>query len=172
MRPQSCATSRPDLQNSGTSRSSSTLPHKGELVAHLFKGLERIEEAREQLTGRSFMAGLFVGRPDFSLLLPPEESPKQKAAWEEYRPRLETFLKTHVDPDEIERTAKIPDSVLKGLFALGAFGMKIPKEYGGLGFSYTNYGRALMLIASWSNILALDRKSTRLNSSHQLSSYA
>ena len=124
-------------------------------MAHLFKGLERIEEARERLTGRSFMAGLFVGRPDFTLLLLPEESPEHKAAWEEYRPRLETFLKTQVDPEEIERTAKIPDSVLKGLFALGAFGMKIPKEYGGLGFSYTNYGRALMLMASWSNILAL-----------------
>jgi len=124
-------------------------------VAHLFKGLERIEEARERLTGHSFMAGLFVGRPDFSLLLTQEESPEEKAAWERYRPRLETFLKTHVDPDEIERTAKIPDSVLKGLFALGAFGMKIPKEYGGLGFSCTNYGRALMLMASWSNILAL-----------------
>ncbi|MCI0426518.1 MAG: acyl-CoA dehydrogenase family protein [Nitrospiraceae bacterium] len=124
-------------------------------MAHLFKGLERIEEARERLTGHSFMAGLFVGRPDFSLLLPPEESPEQNAAGEEYRLRLETFLKTHVDPDEIERTAKIPDSVLKGLFALGTFGMKIPKEYGGLGFSYTNYGRALMLMASWSNILAL-----------------
>lgn len=124
-------------------------------MAHLFKGLERIEEARERMTGHSFMAGLFVGGPDFSLLLPPEESPEQKAAWESYRPRLETFLKTQVDPDEIERTAKIPDSVLKGLFALGAFGMKIPTEYGGLGFSYTNYGRALMLMASWSNILAL-----------------
>jgi alkylation response protein AidB-like acyl-CoA dehydrogenase len=124
-------------------------------VTHLFKGLERIEEARERLTGRSFMAGLFVGRPDFSLLLPPKESPEQQAVWEEYRPRLEIFLRAHVDPDEIERTAKIPNSVLKGLFALGAFGMKIPKEYGGLGFSYTNYGRALMLIASWSNILAL-----------------
>ncbi len=124
-------------------------------MAQLFKGLERIEEARERLTGQSFMAGLFVGRPDFALLLTPEESPEQKAAWEQYRPRLETFLRTHVDPDEIERTAKIPNSVLKGLFALGAFGMKIPEEYGGLGFSYTNYGRALMLMASWSNILAL-----------------
>ena len=121
----------------------------------LFKGLERIEEARERVTGYSFMAGLFEGKPDFSLLLAPEESREQTAAWDEFRPRLETFLTTHVDPDEIERTAKIPDSVLRGLFALGAFGMKIPLEYGGLGFSYTNYGRALMLIASWSNILAL-----------------
>ena len=44
---------------------------------------------------------------------------------------------------------------MKGLFTLGAFGMKIPSQYGGLGFSYTNYGRALMLMASWSNALAL-----------------
>lgn len=124
-------------------------------MADLFKGLERIEEARERLAGHSFMAGLFAGRPDFSLLLPPEESPEQRAAWEAFRPRLETFLAAQVDPDDIERTATIPDSVFKGLFALGAFGMKIPKEYGGLGFSYMNYGRALMLIASWSNSLAL-----------------
>ena len=55
----------------------------------------------------------------------------------------------------LERTAKIPDPVIRGLFSIGAFAMKIPKEYGGLGFSYQNYGRALMLIAGWSNILAL-----------------
>ncbi|MCS6898093.1 MAG: acyl-CoA dehydrogenase family protein [Nitrospira sp.] len=124
-------------------------------MASLFKGFERIEEARERLTGESFMAGLFVGRPDFSLLLHPEEPPDHLAAWEAYRPRLVSFLTTHVDPDEIERTAKIPESVLKGLFALGAFAMKIPPAYGGLGFSYTNYGRALTLMASWSNVLAL-----------------
>ncbi|MDC8447968.1 MAG: acyl-CoA dehydrogenase family protein [Nitrospira sp.] len=124
-------------------------------MATLFKEFERIEAAREPLAGRSFMVGLFAGKPDFSLLLTPEESPEEQADWEEFRPRLETFLMTQVDPDEIERTAKIPDSVLKGLFALGAFGMKIPKQYGGLGFSHTNYGRALMLMASWSNALSL-----------------
>lgn len=124
-------------------------------MANLFKGFERIEEARERLTGQSFMVGLFAGKPDFSLLLMPQESSEEKVAWEEFRPRLEAFLTTHVDPDEIERTGKIPDSVIKGLFAIGAFGMKIPQQYGGLGFSYTNYGRALTLMASWSNALAL-----------------
>ncbi|MCP9469841.1 MAG: acyl-CoA dehydrogenase family protein [Nitrospira sp.] len=124
-------------------------------MTSLFKGFERIEEARERLTGLSFMAGLFMGRPDFALLLHPEEPPEQVAAWESYRPRLISFLTTEVDPDEIERTGKIPESVFKGLFALGAFAMKIPPAYGGLGFSYTNYGRALTLMASWSNVLAL-----------------
>ena len=124
-------------------------------MAELFKGLERIEEARERLTGASFMAGVFLGRPDFALLLPPPEPPEERAAGEAYCRTVEAFLKSHVDPEEIERTAKIPEAVLKGLFELGAFGMKIPREYGGLGFSYTNYGRVLTLIAGWSNILSL-----------------
>ncbi|MCP9439285.1 MAG: acyl-CoA dehydrogenase family protein [Nitrospira sp.] len=124
-------------------------------MASLFKGFERIEEARERLTGQSFLAGLFMGRPDFSLLIPPSEPPDQVTIWESYQPRLVSFLTTQVDPDEIERTGKIPDTVLEGLFSLGAFAMKIPPAYGGLGFSYTNYGRALTLIASWSNVLAL-----------------
>jgi alkylation response protein AidB-like acyl-CoA dehydrogenase len=124
-------------------------------MSELFKGLERIEEARERPTGASFMAGLYDGRPDFTLLFPADEPPEERAAGEAYCDTIRSFLITHVDPDEIERTAKIPEYVLKGLFQLGAFGMKVPKEYGGLGFSYRNYGRVLTLIAGWSNILAL-----------------
>jgi hypothetical protein len=124
-------------------------------MSQLFKGMERMEEAREQMAGESFMAGLFMGNPNFNLLFPPEEPVEDKEIGEEYCKKIEEFLKRHVDPDEIERIAKIPESVLKGMLDLGAFGMKIPKEYGGLGFSYTNYGRVLMLISSWSNILAL-----------------
>jgi alkylation response protein AidB-like acyl-CoA dehydrogenase len=124
-------------------------------MSSLFKGLEKIEEARERISGHSFMAGLFGGRPDFALLLPPDESPEERDIGVAYCRRIETFLRQHVDPDEIERTAKIPEAVLRGLFEIGAFGMKIPKQYGGLGFSYTNYGRVLTLMASWSNVLAL-----------------
>ena len=124
-------------------------------MSELFKGLERIEEARERLTGSSFMAGVFVGRPDFNLLFPSPETVEERAEGEAYCRKIEAFLKSQVDADEIERMAKIPDTVIKGLLDLGAFGMKIPRQYGGLGFSYTNYGRVLTLIASASNILSL-----------------
>lgn len=124
-------------------------------MSTLFKGFERIEEARERFTGVSFMTGLYDGRPDFDLLLTPPEPPDEKAAGEAFCKQVEIFLHHQVDPEEIERQAKIPESVIQGLFKLGAFGMKIPKAYGGLGFSYTNYGRVLTLIAGWSNILAL-----------------
>jgi hypothetical protein len=124
-------------------------------VPELLKGFERLQEARARMTGASFMSGLYEGRPDFELLVPLEEPQEEREAGEAYCRTIESFLTTQVDPDEIERTAKIPEHVLQGLFALGAFGMKIPKEYGGLGFSYKNYGRVLTLIAGWSNSLAL-----------------
>jgi len=124
-------------------------------MSQLFKGLERLEEARERIAGASFMTGLYEGRPDFDLLLPPEEPAGERAVGEAYCRTIQSFLTDHVDPDEIERTAKIPDSVLQGLFKLGAFGMKIPKEYGGLGLSYKNYGRVLTLMAGWNHALAL-----------------
>lgn len=124
-------------------------------MSKLFAGLERIEASRENIKGLSFLSGLFLGRPQFDILLPPPEPPEEKAAGEAFCAEVEAFLKNHVDADEIERSGVIPDHVIKGLLEIGAFGMKIPKEYGGLGFSHKNYGRVLTLIASWSNILSL-----------------
>lgn len=124
-------------------------------MSKLFKGLEQVEAARESIKGKSFMSGLFLGKPQFETLLPPPEPESEKAEGEAFCRIVEDFLKNHVDADEIERSGEIPEHVIKGLLDLGAFGMKIPKEYGGLGFSHTNYGRVLTLIASWSNILSL-----------------
>ncbi len=67
-------------------------------MSTLFKGLERIEEARERFTGESFMAGLYDGRPDFDLLLPPPEPPEEKDAGEAFCRQVEAFLIREVDP--------------------------------------------------------------------------
>src|SRR5438445_7583811 len=123
-------------------------------MSELFKGLERIEEARERLTGSSFMAGVFVGRPDFNLLFPSPETVEERAEGEAYCRKIEAFLKSQVDADEIERMAKIPDTVIKGLLDLGAFGMKILRKYGGRGCYYTNHVIGITFIASESNILS------------------
>jgi alkylation response protein AidB-like acyl-CoA dehydrogenase len=46
--------------------------------------------------------------------------------------------------------------VVNGLRQLGAFGMKIPKDYGGLGFTVTEYTTAMQMVGSYdSNIAAL-----------------
>ena len=51
-------------------------------------------------------------------------------------------------PSQIERDAKIPEHVVKGLSELGALGMKVDEKYGGLGLSNLYYNRALSLAGS------------------------
>ncbi len=70
--------------------------------------------------------------------------------------KLETYLREHVDADEIDRTGEIPPENFKGLAEIGAFGIKVPKKYGGLGLSQSNYGHAAVLLGSWDgNVAAL-----------------
>jgi len=53
-----------------------------------------------------------------------------------------------VDSDAIDRNRKIPPEVIEGLKEIGAFGIKIPEEYGGLGLSQTSYTKAIGLVTS------------------------
>ncbi|MBI4353390.1 MAG: acyl-CoA dehydrogenase family protein [Candidatus Omnitrophica bacterium] len=114
------------------------------------RSLEVAEAAREE-AGRypSFVGDLFMGKVRWDLLFPfPEQDENDRKIGDEFLEKLENFLKTQVDADAIDRTGVLPDSVVKGLNELGCFGLKIPKEYGGLGFSQTNYNRAVAMVAS------------------------
>ncbi|MDA2922026.1 acyl-CoA dehydrogenase family protein [Patescibacteria group bacterium AH-259-L07] len=126
------------------------------MAKKLLEDIKEIEAARETMTQPSFTTGLFAGKPQFDLIMPfPEQSSQDKQIGDQYCKKVEAFLHAHVDPDEIERSAKIPENVFKKAFELGLFGMKIPKQYGGLGFSQTNYNRVLALVSSWCNIFGL-----------------
>jgi len=106
------------------------------------------EEARESEWRKpSFGKELFLGRFRLDLVHPhPRPAPEAVQTGEAFLDRLERFLREEVDPAEIERDAKVPERVVKGLAELGAFGMKIPVEYGGLGLSQLYYNRALSLV--------------------------
>ena len=122
------------------------------------EALELAEAARDPLEDRgSFASNLFVGRYDFDRIYPyPAQSAEDRAAGEEFLQKLESYLREHVDPDEIDRTGEIPPENFKGLAEIGAFGIKVPKKYGGLGLSQSNYGRAAVLLGSWDgNVAAL-----------------
>jgi len=110
--------------------------------------LELAESSRVEAgpTG-SFGSSLFLGRPLFDTIFPfPAQSVEDEDQGDAFLERLEDFLENRVDPDEIDRTGEIPDEVMEGLAELGAFGIKIPAEYGGLGLSQTNYSRAAMVL--------------------------
>jgi len=102
----------------------------------------------------SFVRELFDGKLDLSLIHPfPTPDPEEERRGEEWIGKLERFLRDHVDGEQIEREGKIPAEVIQGLRELGAFGIKIPVEYGGLGLSQRSYGRAVALAGSESAAL-------------------
>ena len=122
------------------------------------EALELAEAARDPLEDRgSFASNLFIGRYDFHRIYPyPAQSAEDRAAGEDFLEKLEPYLRDHVDADEIDRTGEIPPENFKGLAEIGAFGIKVPKKYGGLGLSQCNYGRAAVLLGSWDgNVAAL-----------------
>src|SRR6266853_415006 len=127
------------------------------------EALELAEASRDPLDERgSFASNLFIGRYDFDRIFPwPEQSAEDREAGKEFLASLEKYLRENVDADEIDRTGEIPQKNIEDLFALGAFGVKIPKQYDGLGLSQLNYGRAAMLLGSW------DENLTALVSAHQ-----
>ncbi|MFA6546296.1 MAG: acyl-CoA dehydrogenase family protein [Limisphaerales bacterium] len=120
--------------------------------------LEMTESARDAASEKgSFAANLFMGRYELGRLLPyPVQTPGDRDQGDAFLAGLEQFLRDNVDPDEIDRTGEIPDEVIEGLAKLGAFGIKISPQLGGLGLSQTNYCRAAVLLGSYcSNLAAL-----------------
>lgn len=107
------------------------------------------EAARETVWDRpSFAKGLYLGSFDLTLIHPWPEAPADDVErGEAFLARLTELCRT-MSGRTIERDARIPDKYLQGLAALGTFGMKIPREYGGLGLSLVYYGRALALLGS------------------------
>jgi alkylation response protein AidB-like acyl-CoA dehydrogenase len=98
----------------------------------------------------SFGKELFLGHFRLDLIEPhPVPSEEDRSRGEAFLAKLRSFLEEEVDPSEIERDAKIPERVIKGLCDLGALGMNISTEYGGLGLSHLYYGKALALAATW-----------------------
>src|SRR4051812_45835556 len=106
------------------------------------------EAARESEWRKpSFGKELFLGRFRLDLIDPwPTEQPRPDA--DEFLRKLGEFSRDEMDGAQIERDARIPDEVFQGLARLGAFGMKIDKEYGGLGLTNLHYCRALTLVGS------------------------
>jgi alkylation response protein AidB-like acyl-CoA dehydrogenase len=120
------------------------------------------EAAREsEWSGPSFVRELFLGRFRLDLIHPhPVEDPTEAARAKPFFDKLEDFL-THIDSDMIDRTGEIPEEYVQELREMGAFGIKIPTEYGGLGLSYTSYVKAMAMVTS------RDGSLTALLSAHQ-----
>ena len=108
------------------------------------------EAAREsEWSGPSFVRELFLGRFRLDLIHPHpvRDDPDEALRATVFFAKLRDFL-VRCDSDMIDRTGNIPESYVQELREMGAFGIKIPLEYGGLGLSYTSYTRAMAMVTS------------------------
>ena len=98
----------------------------------------------------SFAKELYLGRFRLDLVHPhPSSDPEVATRGEDFLTKLHDFCAERPgDGLRIERDDRIPDDLVQGLAGLGAFGIKIPQEYGGLGLSAVYYNRALELIGT------------------------
>src|SRR5512144_1506651 len=120
------------------------------------------EAAREtEWKGAGFLKELFLGKLRLDLIHPYPLAEVERVEFRRFYDALEAFLRAEVDPVEIDERGEYPPEVIDGLRRLGAFGMKIPVEYGGLGFDQVEYGRVMSLLGSY------DANLTALLSAHQ-----
>jgi len=107
------------------------------------------EEAREtEWAGRTFLRELFLGNFPLPLVHPFPVGAEPSPGFAEFYEAMRTFMTEKVDSVAIDATGEYPEHVVDGLRKLGAFGMKIPKEYGGLGFTVSEYCKVMEMVGS------------------------
>ena len=120
------------------------------------------ESVRERTWQRdSFLRDLFMGDFRLELLHPFRAEKSMRAEFRGFYERLERFLVEQVDPVAIDESGEYPEHVVHGLAEMGAFGMKIGTEYGGLGLTHAEYVETMQMLGSY------DANVTALLSAHQ-----
>lgn len=118
------------------------------------------ENAREQWKSPSFLKELFLGSLRLDLIEPFPELPPPTEGFEQFYSDMVQLL-NETDSAAIDQTGEYPPETIEGLKKLGAFGMKVPKEYGGLGLTQAEYDAVMKALGSH------DGNLTALLSAHQ-----
>jgi alkylation response protein AidB-like acyl-CoA dehydrogenase len=123
----------------------------------------RVAEASREAewTHPSFLREMFLGNFRLDLVHPFPLAAAERPEFAAFYAAFREFLRDSVDPVEIDATGEYPPEVIDALRKLGAFGMKIPKKYGGLGFTNIEYQRIMQLLGS------VDGNLSALLSAHQ-----
>jgi len=116
---------------------------------------EVAESSREkQWRKPSFMKEMFLGNLQMDMIHPfPNYGQAPRPEYEAFCAGLKQYLLDEIDPLEIDATGEFPEGIIEGLTAIGALGMNLPKEYGGQGFTKTEYCKTMLVSASYEGSL-------------------
>ncbi|KAF9803355.1 hypothetical protein SFRURICE_007201 [Spodoptera frugiperda] len=98
----------------------------------------------------SFTLNLFRGRLETAQVFPYPEplADDQRQMLQELVPPVEKFFQEVNDPAKNDTDSKIEDNTVSGLWDLGAFGLQVPADFGGLGLSNTQYARLVEVVGA------------------------
>ena len=92
----------------------------------------------------SFTKSLFFGDIEEKIVSPfPHISKEEKESVDLLRESIDKFAEEYIDSPKFDKEAKLPKEVLQKMGELGLFGLTIPQEYGGFGFSQTAYCKVI-----------------------------
>lgn len=108
---------------------------------------------QEDWSGRSFLRELFLGKLRVDWIDPfPERQPSER--FTAYAAKLEAVFRDEIDSAQIDAEGQVPERVIARLREIGAFGLKIKPEYGGLGFDQVEYCRLLEIAGAYDGSVA------------------
>jgi len=114
----------------------------------VFQGSVAVAEtARDKASYSGFIAGLFetdVRWDLFTSIGIPQTSPAALDFLERFKIAL-----IPLDPEQVDSEGELPEPVLKTLAEIGAFGIKIPRRFGGLELTQSEYQKVATLCASF-----------------------
>lgn len=116
-------------------------------AAQVAEQKKQVEELLADSDKLGFAKALFFGRFRGDLLFPyPSLPPDQQAASDGAAAKVKAFADAHIDHMRIDREARIPDEVVRGLGELGVLGMTAPPEFGGMGFNQRQYLKTMEIL--------------------------
>lgn len=114
----------------------------------VFEGSVAVAEtARDRAAYSGFLAGLFEADVRWDLMTsvaPPEVSPAALGFLEKLKAAIMSL-----DPDRVDSEGELPDTLVNRLAELGALGIKIPKRFGGLELTQSEYQQVATLCGSF-----------------------
>jgi alkylation response protein AidB-like acyl-CoA dehydrogenase len=119
---------------------------------------EQKKQVEELIAGSDvgFAKALFFGKFKGDLLFPyPTLPPDQQAKADDMERKVREFADFAVDAAKIDRDARIPDDVIRGLADLGVYRLTLPTEYGGLGFNQQMYLKTMEVLGGHDSSVAV-----------------
>ena len=118
------------------------------------EAMQVAEASREKEWRRpSFMKELFLGNFRLDLVHPYSATPSDRPEFLTFLQRFKEVLREESDPVAIDASGEYPPALIETFRELGVFGMKIPREYGGLGFSQIEYQLVMETVSTWDGSL-------------------